>query len=444
MKLVNRKANWPLPMVVASGLLLAGCSGGSDDGDRVITIWAQSSGENAVDEQWAEEFNQANDDVQVEYRSMSSDRFANDLMLAMRTDEGPDIFHGPSPAEVVNTGFAMPLDSYLSDEARAEFDGYLEGPYDYIIQDEIYALPYKFNGTRLMINRGLFEDAGLDPEAPPETFTELREAAAAITEASDGDAYGFAVPLAWNGAYQNHIEPLAMSANADLTRVGLFDRSSQQFAMDEFEPVIQLYRDIQEDGSMYPSIGTLDRDSLRSAFASGEVGMYVGTSLEVGVMNSSLETDVDWIPVRLPAPDGAEFVRSSGTVVAGGFVSSQTEDPELAVRVYEDWLSHDRTCGLTEEGHIVPVLDSLEECTPADIHGYAEFELSEEEYLDAPDPIAPGNSLPITGTPYEDIIAELVVTGEPIQPALEELSSRYDEAFQEGVESGDIDPADFE
>ncbi|WP_277050423.1 ABC transporter substrate-binding protein [Ruania albidiflava] len=408
----------------------------------VITIWVQSSSETSVDERWVEDFNEANDDVQVEYRSMPSDRFANDLMLAMRTDEGPDIFHGPSPAEVVNPGFALPLDDYLSDETRQEFDGYLEGSFDYIIQDSIYALPYKFNGTRLLINRDLFEEAGLGPDSPPQTFSEVEEAAAAITESSGGDAYGFAVPLAWNGVFQNHIEPLAMAVNPNLTRVGLFDRERQEFAMEEFEPILQLYRDLQADGSMFPSVGTLDRDSLRSEFANGQVGMYVGSSLEVGVMNDALETDVDWDAVRLPVPDGMEYQRSSGTVVAGGFVSSQTEDPELAVRVYEEWLSADRTCELVKEGHIIPVLDSLQECVPTDIHGYEQF-VPSDDLLDTPDPIAPGNALRISGTPYEEIIAELAVTDTELAPALQELSARYTEAYQEGVQSGELDASDY-
>ena len=443
MTMMHKRQLGLISVCAATALVAAGCSGGDDDGGvPTITIWVQSSSETAVDERWVEDFNAENDDVQVEYRSMPSDRFANDLMLAMRTDEGPDIFHGPSPAEVVNPGFALPLEDYLSEETRAEFDGYLEGSFDYIIQDSIYALPYKFNGTRMLINRDLFTEAGLDPDSPPQTFSEVREAAEAITESSGGNAYGFAVPLAWNGVYQNHIEPLAMAVNPNLTRVGLFDRERQEFAMEEFEPILQLYRDLQADGSMFPSIGTLDRDSLRSEFANGQVGMYVGSSLEVGVMNDALDTDVDWDAVRIPVPDGTEYQRSSGTVVAGGFVSSQTEDPELAVRVYEEWLSADRTCELTEEGHVIPVLESLNECVPSDITGYEEF-VPSEEMLDTPDPIAPGNALRITGTPYEDIIAELAVTDADMAPALEELSTRYTEAYQEGVDSGELDAGDY-
>lgn len=443
MNTMHKRTIGMVSLLTATALVAAGCSGGEDDGGvPVISIWVQSSSETAVDEQWVEDFNAENDDVQVEYRSMPSDRFANDLMLAMRTGEGPDIFHGPSPAEVVNPGFALALDDYLSEETRAEFEGYLEGSFDYIIQDSIYALPYKFNGTRLLINRDLFEEAGLDPDAPPETFSELREAAASITEASGGSAYGFAVPLAWNGVYQNHIEPLAMAVNPNLTRVGLFDRERQEFAMEEFEPILQLYRDIQADGSMFPSIGTLNRDSLRSEFANGQVGMYVGSSLEVGVMNDALDTDVDWDAVRLPVPDGMEYQRSSGTVVAGGFVSSQTEDPELAVRVYEEWMGHDRTCELTQGGHIIPVLESLNECVPTDITGYQEF-VPSEDFLDTPDPIAPGNALRISGTPYEEIIAELAVTDAELAPALQELSARYTEAYNEGVSAGELDPANY-
>ena len=54
----------------------------------------------------------------------------------------------------------------------------------------IFGVPIAAYGIGLHYNRAMFEEAGLDPDAPPTTWDEVREAAAAISEAT-GQA-GFA------------------------------------------------------------------------------------------------------------------------------------------------------------------------------------------------------------------------------------------------------------
>ena len=54
----------------------------------------------------------------------------------------------------------------------------------------IFGVPVGAYGIGLHYNRAMFEEAGLDPDAPPTTWAEVREAAAAISEAT-GQA-GFA------------------------------------------------------------------------------------------------------------------------------------------------------------------------------------------------------------------------------------------------------------
>src|SRR5262245_846496 len=54
----------------------------------------------------------------------------------------------------------------------------------------IFGVPIAAYGIGLQYNRALFEEAGLDPDAPPTTWAEVREAAKAIAEAT-GQA-GFA------------------------------------------------------------------------------------------------------------------------------------------------------------------------------------------------------------------------------------------------------------
>lgn len=53
----------------------------------------------------------------------------------------------------------------------------------------IYGFPRQAYAAALHYNRDLFEQAGLDPDAPPQTWDEIREAAKAITDATGKAGY---------------------------------------------------------------------------------------------------------------------------------------------------------------------------------------------------------------------------------------------------------------
>lgn len=425
-------------IAAVSSLVLVGCSGEpAEEGPTVVSIWVSSGGQDPVNEEFVKKFNAENTDIQIDYQSIASDQATQNMVLALRTGEGPDLFSGPSAAEVVNPGFALNIRDHLSAEFKDAYEGYLDGGVDFVRGDELYGAPQHFNGTRLLINRDLFLEAGLDPANPPKTFSELRAAAKQIKERTG--VAGFSVPLAWGGVFQNHIEPLAMASNPSLTRVGLFDRSTQKFAAENFAPIIEMYRGMIADGSMFPGVGTQARDDIRQFFATGQVAMYVGSSLEVGVLNNQLNSTVDWIPVALPVADGKQYLSSSGTISGGLTVNAKTQNVEATIKVFEAWLGYDRICALAEAGLIYPIMKGTEDCVPEGVRGYAEF-FPSEVYKDSPDPIAPGNQLDVDGATYETIFPELVLdTSKDILAGLRDINARYDAAFQRAVQSGEID-----
>lgn len=431
--------------LITSGLMLAGCSGESGNAagsPTVVKIWVPTSGANPIDEQFVKKFNASHKDIKVEYTAMASDTQNRNLTLALRTGVGPDLMIGPSPAELINPGFALPLNGKLDAKTMAAYEGYLEGKFDYVVDGKFYEVPQNLNGTRMLINRDLFKQAGLDPNKPPTTYSEVIAAAKAITDSSDGKAYGFGLPLAWNGVEQNHIEPLPMASDPTLTRVGLFSTKTQKFETGDYAPAIKMYRTLIKDGSMYPGAGTLDRDSLRAAFSKGEVGMYIGSSIEIGVLNNQLKSNVDWTPTRIPVEDGKEFVRSSATVSGGPIVNAATEHVDASIKVLEAWSGYDHMCAITKAGLNIPIRNDLDKCAPTGIKGYQEF-LPTKESGDKPDGVSPGNSLTVPGAPYETVIAKLVLGDADPGPVLKELGDRFDKAYKKAVDSGQLKSENF-
>ena len=73
--------------------------------------------------------------------------------------------------EITDLAKALPYFDKLSPShvRLATFDG------------KIFGLPFNAEGSYLMYNKGLFEQAGLDPENPPKTWAEIADAAGACT-----------------------------------------------------------------------------------------------------------------------------------------------------------------------------------------------------------------------------------------------------------------------
>lgn len=83
-----------------------------------------------------------------------------------------------------------------------------------------YYVPIGADVTLMIYNKALFEEAGLDPEAPPATWDEFYAAAAAIdalpARENGDDVYGTVLwneALQWGGWYWNMLQPMYLNAN---------------------------------------------------------------------------------------------------------------------------------------------------------------------------------------------------------------------------------------
>ncbi|MCB9438499.1 MAG: extracellular solute-binding protein [Anaerolineales bacterium] len=83
-----------------------------------------------------------------------------------------------------------------------------------------YYVPIGADVTLMIYNKALFEEAGLDPEAPPVTWDEFLAAAEAIdalpTRSNGDEVYGTVFwneALQWGGWYWNMLQPIYLNAN---------------------------------------------------------------------------------------------------------------------------------------------------------------------------------------------------------------------------------------
>lgn len=109
---------------------------------------------------------------------------------------------------MIDSGFAEPMQTFIDEDGFdvSTLEENILSYYQY--EDELYSMPFNTSNALMFYNKDLFEEAGLDPEDPPQTFSEVQEYAEQLT---DGDTYGFSLLI-----YGWFIEQLLANQGAEL------------------------------------------------------------------------------------------------------------------------------------------------------------------------------------------------------------------------------------
>jgi len=406
----------------------------------VIEYWDATGGEEAITQELVEEFNASHDDIQINL-TIQPGNFVEVIDTAFLTESAPDVFRAAGVPRMFASGYLAPLDDLVDPDVIANFASFnIEGAN--VFDGQIYALPTNVVTFRLVYNADLFEEAGLDPDNPPATFDEL--VAAANTIAENTDAFGFGEAYAWNPAHNLFTAPMVVSSNPQLVRDGLFNRATGEYDLTAYAPAINALRQMVEDRSMFPGALSIDNhNQIRAEFFAGNLAMYIDNSNGYSQLVENA-ADMDWRATAVPIADGEEFVSTPAFAGRTYGIASSIDDEkrEAAADVLEYLLSVEVTGELQSEGLLVAINPeaSGEEFLP-DTYGFEFFSFSE---IDGPDYPTPNNLLNVQGRHYRDVLNELIFTDANIDEALQDVSERFTEAYNEGVEAGDIDTSVYE
>jgi len=131
--------------------------------------------------------------VQVEYTEVPWNKYAEQLTAAFASNTPPDItYQTEGIATYAIPGQLVPLDDYLNQQPGLR-DAYLSNAYvPGTIDGRLYGMPWVFAGNSLIWNKDLFEQAGLDPERPPDTWDEVIQYGLKLTKPDD-QQYGLMI-----------------------------------------------------------------------------------------------------------------------------------------------------------------------------------------------------------------------------------------------------------
>ena len=399
----------------------------------------------------ADAFNEEFPNITLEVEIIAQAEYVEAMPLLFQQDEAPDIFFWLSSsnrvltaAELRDLGWIAPIQGANTEEFMSRWPegSFVEGIN--LFDGEVWAFPFNDNkiwGAGYMyFNRDIFEAAGLDPDSPPTTWSELESACAAIVETG---VSCLAFPMTGN-QFQRPWFAIAGSIMTDQ----FFDLQTGTYAIDD-PRMIEAFEYIQglnNAGFLVP--GVEDQTFMRQAFGNEIAAIYFDGPWIPSVLEGMGFTDLNYDVARAPAPDGGRSGVLAQTHSENKyFVSSQTEHPEEAA-MFIEWMT--RPDGWFAQHYLEQSFGTLAYADNGEYLGNPVFaELATEIGGDFrvlyPEPAiacpavaqseAFRNADQIRPNWEFEEMVEALVNGEDFAPIAGDIAAAKDAAFQETIEA---------
>jgi ABC-type glycerol-3-phosphate transport system substrate-binding protein len=275
-------------------------------------------------------FEEVHPNIKIEVQSVPAEEMFDKLLPQIAAGNTPDtayVSDWMTGALAQNDGLA-PLDDYIAKSTIIDIDDYVPAYLEPSrVGDVQYGLPFAGETTMLFYRTDRFEEVGLDPNHPPETWEEFQEYAEKLTDTANAK-YGFAV-FAPEAAY--YFYPW------------LWQAGGEQLSTEDPTDVIWDSPEGQRAADFYANLAQYSPPDLLNAsswdgrvpFANGDIGMYMAGTWFAGTLMTEFP-DATGLWAAAPLPQDARCA----TTIAGDHlvVFKASKNPEAAYKWIE-WLS---------------------------------------------------------------------------------------------------------
>ncbi|MDG5789868.1 ABC transporter substrate-binding protein [Evansella sp. AB-P1] len=328
MKIVmKRTVLFMVGMVLLMVLVACGNSSSAvqktEDGRIIVDFWYALGGNlgEAV-EGMVNDFNESQSDIQVNavYQGSYEESLTQLRQLA-GTDDAPAVVQvfEVGTKYMIESGYIEPVQTFINED---NFDLSLleENILSYYqVDGQLYSMPFNTSNAIMVYNKDMFREVGLDPENPPATFSEVRDAAKKISDYYGSSVDGFSVIT--NGWFTEQMiaNQGGLYVDNDNGRSG--EPTQALINGEEGQRWFQWLYDMKSDSSL----GDYGRawDDHRAAFLGETVAMYLDStaSLAGTVTNAEFEVGTAF----LPTADGMD---PQGVIVGGASIWMMTDIPK--------------------------------------------------------------------------------------------------------------------
>lgn len=346
-----KKGLLTIGMTALAAVTLVGCSSGSSDSDVETITFINHKTDWETNGKWDEyiaKFNEKYPDIKVEVQTITD--YAGQMKTRMNSKGYGDVLMIPgdiSPKDYEN--FFEPLGD--TEELSEKYLGLNDRSYEGVQ----YGIPSQMNATGLVVNKKVFEDAGIT-EFPKTT----EDFIAALKKIKENDSS--IVPL-----YTNYAAGWTLS-NWDFTRTGVSgdadftnEMTSDTSPFDEGDTMYTIYNTlytVAKEGLIESDPTTSDWEQSKVDLANGKVAVMVLGSWAVPQVQEANEDNADNITFEafpVTASDGKQYMPIGGDYNYGINVNSKHKK---AARKFIDWMVNESDYAVDNGG--IPTVKGAE------------------------------------------------------------------------------------
>lgn len=303
-------------------VFLAGCSNDQSKkasggkGKIEISFWHSMSGDSGKAlEEIVDDFNKKSKTIHVKavYQGSYTDMLnklkavggggSSDVPAVMNT-------YGPATVYMAKSDFITPMYK-LMEKHHFDTSKLIDNVYKhYEVDGKLYSMPFSASNAVLFYNKDMFKKAGLDPNKPPQTFSDIKKAAEKLTVKKNGKTQVYGYSMATIGWF---FEEYLANQNALYVDNENGRKGTPTKAVVNEEPGVKVFEwlnDMNKEG-IFKNFGR-KYDDPRGAFYSGQLAMFVDSSANTrqNIKNSPFKVGTGFYPV-------ADGVEPHGLTVGG-------------------------------------------------------------------------------------------------------------------------------
>ncbi|PSL52043.1 multiple sugar transport system substrate-binding protein [Saccharothrix carnea] len=319
-----------LGLALSAGCGSAGVSGSppGGSGDKLV-VWDWKSGDPSAAaylEKARADFAKSHPGVEVEFVAQPFDQYYTLLGAAIQAGKGPDVilFNGGGQLRD-RVDSLLPLDTYVAAdrERLAGWDAFAHG-------GKTYASPVTLQGHPWYYNKSLYEQAGLDPDAPAGTWDEFVEDCGVIADRTGAKCF------AVGNKEGIGIQFFLSATGSAVLAPDEYDRwiaGERDWTSPGVKRIFELWRQVEAAGLNNDGVNsTAMFNDAFAVFQSGKAAHVIGLMSDVGHWKDFAEflepDDVGVMAAPVVVPGVTPSLPYDGGIGYG--VAKWTRDPEVA------------------------------------------------------------------------------------------------------------------
>lgn len=399
------------------------------DDATTITYWVNDRHDSEYMTEMVEKYNKENtDNIYIDMQIITDD-YENMISLAYTGGTAPDIIgQSVTLKNFVDNDMLVPLNDYIdADEEYQKVNEPYEHAYEglnYMDGNLYWVYSGMRSGVRIEYNKDLLEKSGYTEI--PKTLDEYIDMAKKITEDGNGEYYG--IGFTSSSPFERQLEMMAQ-----VSGIYYYDYVNGKFDFSGYKEILEKGKRFIDEEIAYPDQQGVD--NMRALFAEGEFALWGNASQEAGVFTSQLPIeDFEWGVAEVPSLDGEIKGALQTTPSKGYAIMSSSEHPDEAWKVIQYFQSEEFLKGYLENGYCLPITSYMDEkIDKSKIGRLADFSLLDYESVY---PAVP--TINLTGDDYRTVMWNAIMGYVDVDDAIEDLNTRYNEAYDADIESGSV------